>query len=235
MNHIELLLKIPKVAHKVHVFVYIPCYMSVLIQSTYCTNKSCIYLFSIIHRERWKIERIKRVQPRICSQDERASYSFPPNNLLGIIFKCVISTRGLSTWCWFKRYRDKLWWWRVSFRWNGLLWFSSRNCVSSSASVIFFKNTYSDWQLLLLSLTCSNISVWRCKTSIIAYVVFRLCFVRDCSPQMSCVSHLGKLMQISADSNLFIAIFFLLRERYYQFFQLCFTRCFSMAINSVYS
>ena len=146
MNHIELLLKIPKVAHKVHVFVYIPCYMSVLIQSTYCTNKSCIFLFSIIHRERWKIERIKRVQPRICSQDERASYSFPPNNLLGIIFKCVISTRGLSTWCWFKRYRDKLWWWRVSFRWNGLLWFSSRNCVSSSASVIFFKNTYSDWQ-----------------------------------------------------------------------------------------
>jgi hypothetical protein len=146
--------------------------------------------------EDWKNKKnpTKNMQSRWVSK-----YSFPPNNFLGVILKCIISTHGLGTWWWFKRYRDKCGWWWVSFRWNGLLWFSS-NCVSSSASIIFFKNTCNDWQLLLLSLTRSNISVWGCKTSIIPYVAFRLHFVRDCSPQMIQMFHtlenLCKFLQI---------------------------------------
>jgi len=42
-------------------------------------------------------------------------------------------------------------------------------------------------------------------------------------------------MQISADYNLFIVIFFLLYERYYQFLQLCFTQfSFHSFIHLVY-
>jgi len=53
---------------------------------------------------------------------------------------------------------------------------------------------------LLLSLTCSNISLWGCKTSIIPYVVFGQLFVRGCSPQMiqmfRSLENLCKFLQI---------------------------------------